>query len=137
MSKKQLPTFIFTPENESLPNEINPNENLQMSDLDPNWTSDFNLVRSSFERPVPTLTQMGQQMGRGGVFHPSEDRVFTVNELKRLMGLPDDYILTGTFNQKSERCGRMVTPPIYKYLSQSIYENVLKPTKDIKWEGEV
>jgi len=113
----------------------NPSENLQMSDLDPNWTSDFNLVRSSFERPVPTLTQMGQQMGRGGVFHPSEDRVFTVNELKRLMGLPDDYILTGTFNQKSERCGRMVTPPIYKYLSQSIYENVLKPSKDVIWEG--
>lgn len=101
-----------------------------------NWTSDFNLLRTSMYQPSPTLTQMGQQMGRGGCFHPMEDRVFTINELKRLMGLPDDYILTGTFNQRSERCGRMVTPPIYKYLSQSIYENVLKPTKDVKWEGE-
>jgi len=98
-----------------------------MNDVDPNWTSDFNLVRSSLEKPVPTLTQMGQQMGRGGVFHPSEDRVFTTLELKRLMGLPDDFILTGTFNQRAERCGRMVTPPIYKYLSQSLYEKVLKP----------
>jgi DNA-cytosine methyltransferase len=98
------------------------------------WTSDFNLLRTSMYQPSPTLTQMGQQMGRGGCFHPLEDRVFTVNELKRLMGLPDDYILTGTFNQKSERCGRMVTPPIYKYLSKSIYENVLKPSKDVIWE---
>lgn len=115
----------------------NPNETMKISDLDPTWTSDFNLVRSSLKRPVPTLTQMGQQMGRGGVFHPSEDRVFTVDELKRLMGLPDDYILTGTFNQKSERCGRMVTPPIYKHLSQSLYENVLKPFKEsgVEWEG--
>ena len=60
--------------------------------------------------------------------------VSKVNELKRLMGLPDDYILTGTFNQKSERCGRMVTPPIYKYLSQSLYEKVLKPSQNIKWK---
>lgn len=105
----------------------NPSRCIGMNDVDPNWTSDFNLVRSSLEKPVPTLTQMGQQMGRGGVFHPSEDRVFTTLELKRLMGLPDDYILTGTFNQKAERCGRMVTPPIYKYLSQSLYEKVLKP----------
>jgi DNA (cytosine-5)-methyltransferase 1 len=72
---------------------------------------------------------MGQQMGRGGIHHPDENRVFTVMELKRLMGLPDDFTLTGTFNQKAERCGRMVTPPTYKYLGKSLYEKVLNPAR--------
>jgi DNA (cytosine-5)-methyltransferase 1 len=68
---------------------------------------------------------MGQQAAAGGVYHPDEDRVFTVAELKRLTGLPDDFMLTGSFNKKAERCCRMVTPPLYKHLAKSIYENVL------------
>ena len=114
-----------------------PPTSMVMSKIDPNWTSDFNLVRSSWNEPVNTITQMGAQLGRGTIVHPSEDRSFTINELKRLMGLPDDFILTGTFNQKAERCGRMVTPPIYKYLSQSLYENVFQHTKDVVWDGEI
>ena len=64
-----------------------------------------------------------------GIHHPDEDRVFTTDELKRLMGLPDDFRLTGTFNQKAERCGRMVTPHLYKHLSRSIYEKVILPSR--------
>tara|TARA_B100000795_G_scaffold268397_1_gene255267 strand:- start:2782 stop:2976 length:195 start_codon:yes stop_codon:yes gene_type:complete len=51
---------------------------------------------------------------------------FTTDELKRLMELPDDFYLTGTFRQKSERCGRMVTPLLYNHLSESIYKKRLK-----------
>ena len=111
----------------------NPNRPLGVSDIDPNWTSDFNMVRSSWDKPSPTLTQMGQQMGRGGIFHPSENRVFTTNEMKRLMGLPIDYKFSGNFNQRIERMGRMVSPLIYKYLSKSLYENVLKPTQHLRY----
>jgi len=75
---------------------------MKLGDVDPDWTSDFNLDRASWYHPSPTLTQMGQQGGHGGVHHPDEDRVFTTDELKRLMGLPDDFRLTGTFNQKAE-----------------------------------
>ena len=46
-------------------------------------------------------------------------------ELKRLFGLPDDYKLTGSFNQKAERVCRMVTSHIYKYLAKEIYDKVL------------
>ncbi len=104
----------------------NPLKSMKMSDLNSSWKSDFNLVRPSMDHPSPTLTQMGQQMGRGGIIHPSEDRVFTVNEMTRLMGLPDDFILTGNFNQKIERMGRMVPPLMTKSLSEAIYEKVLK-----------
>jgi len=41
MSKKQLPTFIFTPENESLPNEINPNESEEVKFSFSNFSTHF------------------------------------------------------------------------------------------------
>ena len=97
----------------------------KLKDIDPNFTSYFNLIRASWDRPSPTLTQAGQQIGVCGVHHPSEDRVFKIKELKRLFGLPDDYKLTGSFNQKAERVCRMVTSHIYKYLAKEIYDKVL------------
>ena len=111
----------------------NPPRGFQISNSHPHWKSDFNMVRSSWNTPSPTLTQMGQQLGRGGIFHPSEDRGFTTNEMKRLMGLPVDYKFSGTFNQRIERMGRMVSPLIYKYLSKSLYENILKPTQNLRY----
>lgn len=68
---------------------------------------------------------MGQQMGRGGIFHPSEDRVFEIAELKRLMALPDDFRLTGAFNQKAERIGRMVPPLMTAALADNATKAVL------------
>lgn len=106
-----------------------PPRKMGLSDINPSWISDFNLVRSSMDLPCPTLTQMGQQMGRGGVHHPLEDRVFTIGELLRLMGLPDDYRLTGSFNKKAERVGRMVPPLMTKALAEAIYEKVLLPSR--------
>jgi DNA-cytosine methyltransferase len=101
----------------------------RMVHLKSDWASDFNLVRASWFKPSPTITQMGQQMGRGGVHHPSEDRVFTIAELIRLMGLPDDYRLTGAFNKKAERLGRMVPPLMTAALARSLYKKVIYPTK--------
>lgn len=86
----------------------------------------FNMKRPAPSLPCPTLTQMGQQVTTSGVFHYEFNRKFTIPELKRLMGLPEDYTLTGTFNQKAERIGRMVAPKMMAELSKSIYENVLK-----------
>ena len=62
------------------------------------------------------------------MYHPEENRSFTVKELLRLFSLPDDFRLTGTFNQRAERVGRMVTPYVTKELSKSIYDKVLKWT---------
>lgn len=101
----------------------------RMTNIREDWISDFNLVRSSWDKPSPTITQMGQQMGRGGVHHPSEDRVFTIGELVRLMGLPDDYRLTGSFNKKAERLGRMVPPLMTAALAKSLYEKVIHPNQ--------
>ncbi len=69
----------------------------------------YALIRSSWDLPSPTLTASGQRLrGGNGVIHPAEHRKFTVPEIKRLFGLPDDYVLTGTMDQAVERMSRMI-----------------------------
>ena len=79
----------------------------------------FNTKRASLYKPSPTLT------ASGGLIHWNEDRVLTVPELKRIQSLPDDFILTGTHSQQTERIGRMVPPLMMKAIAESIYEQVL------------
>ena len=86
----------------------------------------FNLKRVSLEVPAPTLTAMGNGDTTAGAFHWSEPRKLTLGELKRIMSLPDDFKLTGKWNQKAERIGRMVPPLMMKKIAESIYDNVLK-----------
>jgi DNA (cytosine-5)-methyltransferase 1 len=90
----------------------------------------FNMIRPAIQLPSPTLTQAGQQKGVSGVFHYAKDRKFTIKELKVLMSMPDDYQLTGTFDQQAERLGRMVAPKMMAALAKTIYENILKPYKE-------
>ena len=85
----------------------------------------FNLKRSSLRKPCPTITAMGNLAGVAGTCHPTEDRKFTIKELKRITSLPEDFKLTGTFNQQAERCGRMVPSLMMKAIAESIYEKVL------------
>jgi DNA-cytosine methyltransferase len=93
-----------------------------------NAVTNFTLSRCSWDRPAPTLTIAGQKPnGFSGAIHPELDRKFTVPELKRLFGLPDDFILTGTIEQKVECICNMVPPLLIKSVAESIYERVLEP----------
>ena len=49
-----------------------------------------------------------------------DNRAFTVNEIKRIMSVPDDFILTGTYQQKVERMGRMVAPFMMREVAKQI-----------------
>jgi DNA (cytosine-5)-methyltransferase 1 len=89
----------------------------------------FNMIRPALDLPCPTLTQRGQQKSVSGVFHYNKNRKFTIKELIRIMGLPDDYKLEGNFDKQAERIGRMVAPLMMKNLASNIYEKVLKRTK--------
>ena len=87
----------------------------------------FNMIRPAPDLPSPTLTQQGQKKGLSGVFHYAENRKPTIVEFKRLMGMPEDFILTGDFDQQAERLGRMGAPKMMKEIANSIYKNVLEP----------
>ena len=90
----------------------------------------FNLKRVSLKVPAPTLTAMGSNDTTAGAFHWSEPRKLTIGELKRIQSLPDDFKLTGKWNQKSERIGRMVPPLLLKTIADSVYEKVIKVYKN-------
>lgn len=109
----------------------NPPRPTRLAHIIPDFTSHYTLTRCSWERPAPTMVVAGQQPdGLTGAIHPEHDRKFTLPELKRLTGLPDDFVLTGTLGQASERVCRMVPPFLTQAIAESIYENVLKPYKE-------
>ena len=85
----------------------------------------FNLSRESFYQPCSTICQMNGQKGTAGNCHPTEDRKFTIEELKRITSLPDDFILTGDYSQKWERAGRMVPPIMMMHVAKTLQEGVL------------
>ena len=117
--KKFVETMPFNPHKVLKPGPLN------------GKTSCFNMKRPAPNKPSPTLTQMGQQLSASGVMHYAANRKLTIKEMKRIMSLPDDYELTGSFNQQAERIGRMVAPKMMSALATSIYENILKPYKEI------
>lgn len=105
-----------------------PAKHLRLSDIDPNDHSNFTLRRCAWDLPAPTLVVSGQKPdGLTGALHPEFDRKFTIPELNRLSGLPDDYALTGTLSQAAERICRMVPPFLTKAIAESIYDKVLRP----------
>lgn len=89
----------------------------------------FNLIRESMFQPCSTICQLNGQKSKSGNCHPLEDRKFTIEELKRITSLPDDFILTGTFEQRWERCGRMVPPVMMMNISKTIQKEILEKVK--------
>lgn len=81
----------------------------------------FNVKKMSRHHPAPTITT------NADVCHYIEKRRLTISEIKRIMGLPDDFIVTGSMSQKIERCGRMVPSLMMKALAESVYKNVIEP----------
>jgi DNA (cytosine-5)-methyltransferase 1 len=90
--------------------------------LKPGESSDkyLNLIRPHKDKSCPTITQTGGTMGAASVTHPSEPRKFTIAELRRLSGFPDDFILTGSFQQQWERIGRAVPPPMMMAVAREV-----------------
>lgn len=85
----------------------------------------FNLVRPDRNRPSPTVTMKAGGRGTAGVTHPIERRKFTLLELRRVCGFPDDFELTGTYHQRWERLGRAVPPPMMRAVAEQVRDRVL------------
>lgn len=117
--KKFIEPLPFNPKRPTKPSDP------QFRDWNPKGSC-FNMIRPSPDLPSPTLTQQGQKRGMSGVFHPAANRKLTIKECKRIMAFPEDFKLTGDFDQQVERLGRAVAPLMYKEVANSIYENILK-----------
>jgi len=87
----------------------------------------FQSRRVPWNQASHTLSEQGLMTSLAVHLHPEEDRGFTTKESARIMTLPEDYINTGTLNERLARIGLMVAPMMMKFLADSIYEKVLKP----------
>lgn len=96
-------------------------------DLQPGEQSDlyFQLVRAHPDRPVGAITAEGGKARLAGVSHPYECRKFSIAELRRICGFPDDFILTGPYAKQWERLGRSVPPVMMKHIAAAIRDRVL------------
>ncbi|OPZ65981.1 MAG: Modification methylase BspRI [Firmicutes bacterium ADurb.Bin506] len=81
----------------------------------------FDYRRLGRHLPAPTI-----KATPGGLYHPDVPRSCAIPELRRLSGLPDDFQLLGTYEQRWERCGRLVPPPMYAHLAAHVRDRILK-----------
>lgn len=93
----------------------------QWDTLGPGDQSDkyLNLIRPRDDMPCPTVTQLGGTSA-ASVTHPYERRKFSIAELRRICGFPDDFIFTGTYSQQWERMGRSVPPPMMRAVAEAL-----------------
>lgn len=95
--------------------------------LKPGGQSDrfFQLVKPGLDTPCPTITASGGSGSIASVVHPTEKRKFSIAELRRICGFPDDFKLTGTYAQQWERLGRAVPPVMMSHISGAIRDRIL------------
>lgn len=95
----------------------------------------FNLVRAHPDAPSPTVTQTAGNPGAAGVAHPFFPRKYTIGELKRVSGFPDDFALTGSYQQQWERLGRAVPPVMMARIAAVVRDDVLRKADGLEpWE---
>ena len=79
----------------------------------------FSLCKADPQSYSPCITATAGNIGAAKACHWS-DRAFTVAEVRRIMSIPDDYVLTGSYQQQVERLGRMVAPLMMKAVAENI-----------------
>jgi DNA (cytosine-5)-methyltransferase 1 len=89
----------------------------------------FNLKRSHPDKPTLTIVTTGAA-ATPSITHWSEPRKFTLAELRRIGGFPDDFVLTGSYVQRWERIGRAVPPVMMSHIASTIRDDVLTPLRD-------
>lgn len=89
-------------------------------------TSDryYMLSRAAMNAPAPTVTASAGGVTTAGVTHPLVARKFTLAELRRICSFPDDYILTGTYEQRWERLGRSVPPVMMAAIASTLADQL-------------
>lgn len=84
----------------------------------------FNLRRDRDSQPSSTVVAAGTGAS-ATVTHPHECRKYTIPELRRLGGFPDDYVLTGDFGEQWQRIGQSVPPVMMRHIAAALRDRVL------------
>ena len=85
----------------------------------------FNLIRASRSKPSPAITASGGAANTASVIHPTEQRKFTIDELKRICSFPDDFQMSGSYSQQWARIGNSVPPLMMRAVAREIKKVLL------------
>ncbi len=92
----------------------------------------YSLVRLRWDSPCNTIMQADAKQASSQVVHPEEHRRLTIAEIKKVSSFPDDFILTGTYQQQWERIGRAVPPNMMKGIAEHVRYFILDKLNGIK-----
>lgn len=97
-----------------------------------NGTSYFSLKRLDWDKVCTTVLQSDAKQTSSSLVHPEEYRRLTITELKRVSSFPEDFVLTGTYQQQWERIGRAVPPNMMKAIAEHVRYFILDKINNIK-----
>jgi DNA (cytosine-5)-methyltransferase 1 len=92
----------------------------------------FNLIRADRDKPSPPILASHGGGSIASVTHPTEKRKFSIPELRRLCSFPDDFVLTGSYEQQWERLGRAVPPVMMRAVAETVRDKILIPWRAAK-----
>lgn len=96
-----------------------------MKQLTPNGSHFSDVVKLHPERPAPTLMSTTTLKGYASLCHWREPRALTIPEAKRLHSFPDDFVLTGSHEERWARIGNSVPPLMMKAVAEHVRDHVL------------
>ena len=85
----------------------------------------FNRIRWGAPSPTILKTVSVSASFGAGLVMPDKDRYVSISELKRLQSFPDQFELTGTFEQRWARIGNSVPPLLMRRIAEHIKNEIL------------
>jgi len=85
----------------------------------------FSLQKPHLDKPCPSVTQLAGSPSVAGVCHPTERRKFSIAELRRICGFPDDFGLVGSYVEQWARLGNAVPPVMMATVARCVAGNLL------------
>lgn len=71
---------------------------------------------------IPSASRYAREFMRPGAIA----RKLSLGELRRICGFPDDFVLTGTYEQRWERLGRAVPPVMMSHIARAVRTKILE-----------
>lgn len=85
----------------------------------------FQTERIYLNKVCPTITKVIGGIGFGSLIHPFENRVLSINELKRVSTFPDNFKFIGKYQEQKARIGNAVMPKMMYHIAKTIKEKIL------------
>jgi len=87
-------------------------------------------VKLNPDRPSKTIPKVQTGRGFGTICHWAVPRAISIPEAKRLHSFPDDFIVTGTYQEQWAWIGNSVPPLLSKAIAEAVYDSVIVPARE-------